>query len=155
MPGHTSAVRSGRVYKREACNNCSAAKRGCSREHPICSRCSRLSLSCHYQYENTQGNRSVRHGSTPPAGPRKSLASEKREKVHMIRIIGACLRCRIKKKECDAHLHCAHCSAFGNALSRSGHMCIREKLTALRYTELGRYLDTIQLFASNGMSTRA
>lgn len=63
-------------------------------------------------------------------GRSSPLAGEKRTKVSNMRKIKACMRCHIRKRECDEDTPCKHCR---KAFPRQHEVCIREKLSAFRF----------------------
>lgn len=160
------------MTRRSACEVCAAGKRACDRKLPHCGRCERLSLRCQYRQNDGLSVRTapgcsgttesmpclasldVRHQKTKIRF-RQQFNAEKKAKVHLLRSIGACLWCKLKKKEvfwsifrlgcftnqlqCDVSMtgQCQNCLTKGQSFLAEARLCIRQRLTVMRYDELG------------------
>lgn len=71
-------------------------------------------------------------------GRSNPLSGEKRVKVSNMRKIKACMRCRIRKRECDEDTPCKHCR---KAFPKQRGVCVREKLSAFRFPGDGQNTD--------------
>ncbi|KAL2283385.1 hypothetical protein FJTKL_09991 [Diaporthe vaccinii] len=76
---------------------------------------------------------------SPPAqavpmkrGRSNPLPGEKRVKVSNMRRIKACMRCHIRKRECDEGISCKHCR---KAFPKHPEVCVREKLLDVRFPD--------------------
>ncbi|KKY31649.1 hypothetical protein UCDDA912_g08373 [Diaporthe ampelina] len=68
-------------------------------------------------------------------GRNNPLPGEKRAKVSNMRKIKACMRCHIRKRECDEGTPCTLC---GKAFPERPEMCVREKLLDVRFPDGGQ-----------------